>query len=57
MSSEENITTYISLRHSAKDLHAVIKENDISKGKIVTCRNNDKKLTGLAFVTVDDKKE
>jgi hypothetical protein len=56
MSSEENITTYISLRHSAKDLHAVIKENDISKGKIVTCRNNDKKLTGLAFVTVDDKK-
>lgn len=54
--SENNISTYLTIEHSEKDIEQIIKENNISGGKIVVSHSPDKTLTGIAFVSVDYRK-
>lgn len=54
--SESDISTYLSLQHSEKDIDIIIKENAISGGKIAVSQTTDGKLTGIAFLSVDYKK-
>lgn len=54
--SESDISTYLSLQHSEKDIDIIIKENTISGGKIAVSQTTDGKLTGIAFLSVDYKK-
>lgn len=53
---ENNISTYTSLIHSLKDIELVVRENDISKGKIFIAYNKENSLCGVAFIYLDDKK-
>lgn len=54
--SESDISTYLTLQHSEKDIELIIKENIISGGKIAVSHTTDGKLTGVAFISVDYKK-
>lgn len=54
--SERDISTYLSIQHSEKDIDIIIKENIISGGKIAVSHSIDGKLTGIAFLSVDYKK-
>lgn len=47
---------YSTLMHDEKDCLAIIKENHISGGNILTCRNTDGAITGVLFSTFDDRK-
>lgn len=54
--TEDNISTYLCLRHSEKDIDIVIKENAISGGRIIVSHSSDGKLTGVAFISIDYRK-
>ncbi len=54
--AEGDISTYLTMQHSEKDVEIIIKENAISGGKIVVSHTADGKLTGIAFLSVDYKK-
>lgn len=49
-SNESKEKTYIELKHSSKDIQAIITENIISKGDIIICYTSDNRISGIAFV-------
>lgn len=53
---ETNVSAYTTLLHSQKDLDNIIKENNLSGGKIFICYNKDNQFTGCAFISVDERK-
>lgn len=54
--SEWNNNNYYTLMHDEKDSFAIIKENNISGGKILICKSTDNDITGVLFASFDDKK-
>lgn len=55
-SSEKNISTYLTLQHSKKDIGIVVSENMISGGKCIISYAKDKILSGAAFICFDERK-
>lgn len=55
-SFENSDHSYTQLIHSKKDCICVIKENLISGGNVLVCRNNDGKISGVLFATFDERR-
>lgn len=53
---ETNISTYLSIQHSERDIRIIIKENKISGGNIFVSYTPNGKLSGVAFATTDYRK-
>ena len=53
---EESGFKFFSLIHSEKDIAITFQENAISGGDILVCRTPDNKITGVAFITFDERK-
>lgn len=53
---EESGFKFFSLIHSGKDIAITFQENAISGGDILVCRTPDNKITGVAFITFDERK-
>lgn len=54
--NEQNNSSYLSILHSPKDIRVVLKENLLSSGKIFISYNRDNMLTGVAFMSIDERK-
>lgn len=53
---ETEISTYLTILHSEKDIELIVKENTISGGRIVVCYSSENILTGVAFISIDYRK-
>lgn len=54
--SEWSDNNYSTLLHDKKDCLAIIKENHISRGVILVCKNTEGAITGVLFATFDDRR-
>lgn len=54
--SEWSDNNFSTLLHDEKDCIAIIKENHISGGNILICKNTEETITGVLFATFDDRK-
>lgn len=53
---ETEVTDYFVLKHRPKDVAAVLQESIISGGEIFVCRNCETDITGIVFVSIDERK-
>lgn len=49
-SIENEISTYLGLHHSQKDILAILEENSISNGDIYICKTPNGEISGVAFM-------
>lgn len=56
INSEESVSSYTTLLHSKKDVVATLHENIISGGDILVCKTAEDIITGVMYVTFDERK-
>lgn len=56
LKNEVDKTSYWSLEHTRNDIENIIKDNNISNGKVVVCQDANGETLGVAFYVMDEHK-